>query len=283
LQIIKYIVIGIFLIFSLSLPCHSQVFSFESNPDIGTAVLPAGTLFRVVAVQDIFSNRNKIGDIAQFVVLSDFLVGRDVCIPSDTLLTGRVVQIDQEKLGRDGFVQISVDTMIFPDGWSTPIKAKIFTGDGTGVIGGGPSRRKKAFMYHIIYKPTGREVAKIPEKECEINKPLFNFYGFNVNCVTGRIENKGIYQGSNFLYNNPGGSTVQNNVYFGKTDDYILVLEESPYFKKIPQYIEDMCPVSQQIETGSPDMGISRGIRSGTNLIIVLDKDLQVKYLRNSE
>lgn len=49
--------------------------------------------------------------------------------------------------------------------------------------------------------------------------------------------------------------------------------------KKVVHYIEDIGAVAQLVETGERVMGQEKIIKAGTELVIVLDNNLEVKYL----
>ena len=50
-------------------------------------------------------------------------------------------------------------------------------------------------------------------------------------------------------------------------------------YTKVPHYIERLSPLVKLVQTGPRAMGQERALPSGLEVIIVLEKDLQVKYL----
>jgi len=50
-------------------------------------------------------------------------------------------------------------------------------------------------------------------------------------------------------------------------------------YKKVPHYIQDSGTVVQLVETGQRAMGQEKYLPAGTEFVIVLDNDLEVKYL----
>jgi len=50
-------------------------------------------------------------------------------------------------------------------------------------------------------------------------------------------------------------------------------------YTKVPHYIENIGPIVKLVQTGPRAMGQERALPSGLEVIIVLEKDLQVKYL----
>lgn len=193
MKILKYIIIVSFAVLLAGSAAYSQVFSFESASNEYTATFPRGTLIRATIQETISTKENKVGDPVSFVVISDMTIGKVTCIPKDSFIYGQVIRLEQAKQGRDGFFQILVDKIVFPDGWHTQLAGKIWTKDGSGVIGGGITQKQD--------------------------------------------------------------------------------------FKKIPHNIEHIGPVVQLVRTGERKMGQQRSVLGGTELIIVLDSDLQVKYL----
>ncbi len=195
MKLLKPLLIVFCLFFLMKSSVYSQVFSFESDSKEHTAIFPRGTMIKAEIQQAVSSKHNKVGDAVSFVVNSDLTVGKATCIPEGSYMYGKIIQLERAKPGRDGYFLILVDKLVFPDGWHTPMVGKIWTMDGTGIIGGG---------------------------------------------VTSRQE-----------------------------------------FKKIPHHIENIGPIVQLVKTGPRAMGQEKMLLADKKLIIVLDQDLQVKYLEN--
>jgi len=194
MKMIKYLATIFCIIFVLASNVQAQVFSFEAENSTGTALLPKGTMIKAVLQETVSSKYNFVGDPVSFVTLSDLQVGNAVCLPKESYLTGKIVQLEKAQMGRDGYFQILIDEVIFPDGWRTALAAKVWTNDGTGVIGGG---------------------AAIKEE-----------------------------------------------------------------YKKIPHNIQDIGSVVQLVKTGAADMGLDRALLADSEMIIVLEDNLEVKYLQ---
>ena len=173
---------------------YSQVFSFEAASDTGTATLPRGTMIKAVLQQTISTKKNKPDDPVFFVTSSDLTIGKATCIPKGSVLSGKIISLEHAQPGRDGYFQIFINKIIFPDGWRTDIDATIWTNNGTGIVGGGITQRQK--------------------------------------------------------------------------------------FKKMPHYIENIGPIDQLIRTGPRAMGQERAMLAGKDTIIILERDLQVNYLK---
>ncbi len=189
------VIITCFTLFLVSSKAYSQVFSFEADSaGTGTATLPRGTMIKAVLQQTISTKENKIGDPVFFVTSSDLTIGKATCIPKGSVLSGKIISLGHAQPGRDGYFQISIDKIIFPDGWRTDINATIWTDNGTGIVGGGITRRQE--------------------------------------------------------------------------------------FKKMPHYIENIGPIVQLVRTGPRVMGQERAMLAGKDTIILLERDLQVNYLK---
>ena len=136
-------IIACFILFLVNSKAYSQVFSFEANSDTGTAILPRGTMIKAVLQQTVSTKDNKLDDMVSFVTSSDMTIGKAVCIPKGSVLSGKIIRLEHAKPGRDGYFQIFINKIVFPDGWRTDTNATIWTRDGTGIIGGGLTQRQK--------------------------------------------------------------------------------------------------------------------------------------------
>ncbi len=194
MRLIKYIlIITIFILVSNT--AYSAVFSFEDESDVGTAVFPSGTMFKTIIQNTVSTKDNNVGDSVSFVLVSDMVIGKSLCIPKGSVFLGRIVELKHPEQGRDGYLRIAIDELVFVDGWRTGVAARILDNNLTDIIGGG---------------------------------------------VTPRSE-----------------------------------------YKKVPHYIERIGPVVKLVKTGPREMGKNRALPAGQNLIIVLDRSLEVKYLQD--
>lgn len=135
----QIIILCIFLLSITS--ANAQVFSFESESKEHTAVFPRGTMIKAVLQNTISTKINNVGDAAVFIVDSDLLIGNAICIPEGSYLYGKVLRIEKAKKGRDGLIQIIIYKIMFPDGWQTQMSGRIWTRDGTGIMGGNTTKR----------------------------------------------------------------------------------------------------------------------------------------------
>lgn len=114
----------------------AQMFSYEKNPAEYTAVFPAGTFLKGVLQNDLSSEKNTTGDSVYVIIPFDVKIGKVTCIPAQTLVIGEVIQSQKARQGKNGFMQIKFDKMIFPDGTGTLMSAYIWSSRGNGMSGG---------------------------------------------------------------------------------------------------------------------------------------------------
>jgi hypothetical protein len=140
MKLLKYLVLCCAvistIIFTANTAC-AQVFSFKAKSDSGMATFPKGTMIKTKLIDTLSTKQNKVGDPVQLITVSDLLVGKAICIPEGALLTGQIIRLDHATQGRDGYFQVTINKITFPDGWNTKMLGTFWTGDGTGIIGGG--------------------------------------------------------------------------------------------------------------------------------------------------
>lgn len=192
MKLARYLII-FSIIFLMSVKAYSAVFSFEDEPNTGTALLPAGTMFKAILQDTVDTGFSKIGDPVHLLLVSDITVGKSICIPKNSIFFGEVVELAKARQGRDGYFRIALHTLIFPDGWRTDVSARIMDRNNTDVIGGE---------------------------------------------VTERTE-----------------------------------------YRKVRHNIEGIGMVVKLVKAGPREMGEERRLSAGRELFIVLDRDLEVKYL----
>ncbi|NLF82811.1 MAG: hypothetical protein GX568_02355 [Candidatus Gastranaerophilales bacterium] len=137
MKFLKTLVLLLVMTFLTINAAYAQVFSFEAKSYSSTAIFPKGTMIKAKLLDSISTKDNKVGDSFSLITVSDLLVGKAVCIPEGSLLTGRIVRLEKAKEGQDGYFQAIIDKITFPDGWKTTMSATFWTSDGTGIIGGG--------------------------------------------------------------------------------------------------------------------------------------------------
>lgn len=141
MKIIKNIAIFLTLFFILNLPVFAQVFSFEKQPNDNTATFPAGTLFKGVLQNRLSSAKSKVGDKVYLILPFDVKIGEITCIPAKSLVVGQVIDAQKAKEGRNGSIQVKFEKIMFPDGWTTKLAARLWDRTGQGIIGGEVTHR----------------------------------------------------------------------------------------------------------------------------------------------
>lgn len=193
MKILKHFIL-LFIICVVSAKAYSAVFSFEAEPDVGTAVFPAGTMFRTILQNTVSSKDSKVGDKISMVLMSNVTVGKSICMPKDSVFLGEIIELRQADQGRDGYFRIIVGEVVFSDGWRTKLDARLS--------------------------------------------------------------------------------------HSGNADAYGGQRTERTEYTKVPHYIQDIGPVVKLVKTGPRLMGQEKVLSEGEEVIIVLLKELQVKYLQ---
>ena len=76
------------------------------------------------------------------------------------------------------------------------------------------------------------------------------------------------------------GTPLSAHIWSGKGDGVIGgELTKRTAYKKVPHYMQNLGIIAQLVETGQRSLGKERFIPVGAECIIVLDNDLEVKYL----
>lgn len=135
-----FILFALSLLFLLNSAGFCQVFKFEKNPREHIATFPAGTFFKGVLQNEISSEKNGVGDKVYMIIPFDVKIGEVTCIPAQTLIIGEIIQIQKAQEGKNGFVQIKFDQMVFPDGTGTQMSGHIWSGN-KGILGGETTKR----------------------------------------------------------------------------------------------------------------------------------------------
>lgn len=138
----KYIFTVLIMFLSLNSAGFAQVFNFEKNPNLSNAIFPAGTFFKGKLQNELSSAKSVIGDKVYLILPFDVKLGEITCIPKKTLISGQIINIHKAQFGKNGYIQVKFNSMKFPDGWETGLSAYIWSGTGTGIIGGDTTKRK---------------------------------------------------------------------------------------------------------------------------------------------
>lgn len=151
---LKSFAVFVLLVLMFNSPVFAQVFSFERYPSSNTATFPAGTLFKGILQNQLSSAKSKIGDKVYLMLPFDVKIGEMTCIPAKSMLIGQVIQVQKAREGNNGFIQVKFEYIKFPDGWGTPLEARVWDRNGQGIIGG-------ELTHRIAYKKIPHNIENI--------------------------------------------------------------------------------------------------------------------------
>ena len=141
-HMITALILGIFLTFSTNIEAFSAT-KVTENQDTYTVSFPAGTLFKGILENSISTEICNTGDLFIITIPADIQIGDVNCIPKNSKLVGRIVRLGRAQAGRNGFMEVIIETLKFPDDQEVGMLAHIWTKDGTGNIGGEFTERSK--------------------------------------------------------------------------------------------------------------------------------------------
>ena len=109
---------------------RTSVEPFESSgwihPGSSSSILPAGTLFRVLLLEDISASKNHIGDPLHARLLEPVSSDSHVLIPAGSIFEGRVMQVTPPRIpSRPGSLAIAFDSVRMPEGRSLPVSVSL--------------------------------------------------------------------------------------------------------------------------------------------------------------
>ncbi len=91
-------------------------------------VISAGTVLTGILQEDISSKKSKAGDVFSIMLIDDYKVNNQILIPKNSSFVGSVVSAAPAKKGLNGTpgsLQVSLQTLVSPDGTSIPVNAFI--------------------------------------------------------------------------------------------------------------------------------------------------------------
>jgi len=140
-------IICLLLFFSLIFFCNSS-FAGKSieiikKEDYTQVTFPSGTLFEALFTYEISTEVNKVGDEVELIIPSDMTCGDLTLLEKNTRLIGKIIKLQRAIQGQNGYVQILLDAIVFPDGRTDKILAHIWTKENNGIIGGDFTERTK--------------------------------------------------------------------------------------------------------------------------------------------
>ena len=110
---------------------RASVDSFETSgrrqpASSGSSILPAGTLFKVLLLEDISASKNHIGDQIHARLLEPVQSDAQIAIPAGSVFEGRVTQaIRPRRPSRAGSLAIAFDSVHLPGGQRIPVSVSL--------------------------------------------------------------------------------------------------------------------------------------------------------------
>jgi len=103
---------------------------------------PPGTIFRGLLQSGISSVSSNVGDEFDLIIPADIQIGEVVCIPQDSKFIGSIVRMGRAQAGKNGFMQISIESLKLPDGQEISILGHLWTKNALSTIGGELTERE---------------------------------------------------------------------------------------------------------------------------------------------
>ena len=91
-----------------------------------SSILPAGTVCRVLLLEDISASKSHIGDDIHARLLEPIFSDSQIVIPAGSLFEGRVMKATRPRIpSRAGSLTIAFDSVRLPEGQSIPVSASL--------------------------------------------------------------------------------------------------------------------------------------------------------------
>ena len=84
---------------------------------------------------------NLAGDEVNLILPTDLYLQNTVCIPKNTIFTGKIVKLQKAKIGNNGGFQVIFHTLTLPEGQKVNVMGHIWSKEGNGLIGGESTQR----------------------------------------------------------------------------------------------------------------------------------------------
>lgn len=92
----------------------------------GSSILPEGTSFRVLLLEDISASKNRVGDPIHARLLEPLLSDSQTVIPAGSMFEGRVMKATPPRIAsRAGSLTIAFHSVRLPEGRSIPVSASL--------------------------------------------------------------------------------------------------------------------------------------------------------------
>ncbi len=146
--------ISLILIFCINYYTCSEAYAkkvlvWENNRHY-KASFPAGMFFKGTLQYKISTKFNNVGDTVKWILPNSHLAEDITFIPAGSIIEGKIYQLKKPQIGRNGFLQIMVDKIYFPDGRKFYMTGHIWTRSDDGIIGG-ESTKREGFRRTVHY------------------------------------------------------------------------------------------------------------------------------------
>lgn len=97
--------------------------------------LPKGSFYRGILQSSVSSEFNNEGDLVRVVNPHDIFIGKNLCIPKNSVFLGKVNYVQPAKKGVNGAFAVKFDTLMFPNSHKFVVDASLWSKK-NGIIGG---------------------------------------------------------------------------------------------------------------------------------------------------
>ena len=112
----------------------------------GSSIVPAGTVCRVLLLEDITASKSHVGDQIHARLLEPILSDSQIVIPAGSMFEGRVMKATRPRMpSRAGSLKIAFDSVQLPEGQHTPVSASLASVD---VNAGSPLKMDREGRLH---------------------------------------------------------------------------------------------------------------------------------------
>ncbi len=154
IYILKKIICLLLILYINCLICNQsqarKVLVWENNEHYKVS-FPPGTFFKSVTQYKISTKFNNVGDKVRWIIPDNQMAEDITFIPAGSIVEGIIYQLKKPQIGRNGFLQIMVDKIYFPDGRKSYITGHLWTRKGDSIIGGEITKRQgfRRTVHHI--------------------------------------------------------------------------------------------------------------------------------------
>ncbi|MFH0702973.1 MAG: hypothetical protein V2B14_05490 [bacterium] len=162
----------LFLAFTVGL--NTSIFaqnpSFNENINSYKVNFPAGTIFKAILQYKISTELNNPEDKVYLIVPDDINIGKIICIPKNSKFIGKIIDLKKAQIGQNGYFNIVIETLQFPNDKEISILGHIWTKENTGKIGGEFTERTKYRKVPYYIEGIGIIVQLVPDGPRQMGK-----------------------------------------------------------------------------------------------------------------